>query len=100
MSMDFDASADTLPELEPVPSPSPPPFEVLNSSRCGLEIRHKDGAIFAFTLNAAHTGLAECRRPYEGADHEINRAAARRFAQAYAHETGMIFCPSSALTER
>jgi hypothetical protein len=43
-------------------------------------------------LNAAHTGLVDCRRPYESADHELYRAAARRFAQAHAHETGMIFC--------
>lgn len=86
----------TLSAFESVQAPSAAPFEIIAASRCGLEVRHQDGAIFAFTLNAAHTGLVECRRPYEGADHELYRAAARRFAQAHAHEAGLIFCPKVA----
>ncbi len=69
------------------------PFQILRQSACGIEIRHDDGPIFAFTLNSAHTGLIECRRPYEGAEHEIYRAAARRFAERNAHLAGLIFCP-------
>jgi hypothetical protein len=91
MSMDIGARDAAVSAFEPG-LPSGAPFEVVGASRCGLEVRHQDGAIFAFMLNAAHTGLVDCRRPYESADHELYRAAARRFAQAHAHETGMIFC--------
>jgi hypothetical protein len=96
MSMDLGARVSAVSAFEPARAASSAPFEVINASRCGLEVRHRDGAIFAFMLNAAHTGLVECRRPYEGADHELYRAAARRFAQAHAHEAGLIFCPRAA----
>ncbi|MDB5641723.1 MAG: hypothetical protein JWN07_1040 [Hyphomicrobiales bacterium] len=96
MSIDLAARADTVPAFEAGLSASTASFEVIGESRCGLEVRHRDGAIFAFMLNAAHTGLVDCRRPYEGADHELYRAAARRFAQTHAHEAGLIFCRKAA----
>ena len=95
MSMDLGAPAATVPAFEAC-IPAAAPFEVINESRCALEVRHQDGAIFAFVLNPAHTGLVECRRPYEGADHEIYRAGARRYAQAYADKAGLIYCPKDA----
>jgi hypothetical protein len=96
MSMDFAARAAIVPAFEAGLPCAAAPFEVISESRCGLEVRHRDGAIFAFVLNAAHTGLVECRRPYEGADHEMYRAGARRFAQAHADKAGLIFCPTTA----
>jgi len=96
MSMNLGAHVLAASAFEPGLPPSTAPFDVISASRCGLEVRHRDGAIFAFMLNPAHTGLVECRRPYEGADHELYRAAARRFAQAHAHEAGLIFCPKAA----
>ena len=95
MSMDFGAPSATVTAFQ-AGIPAAAPFEVISESRCGLEVRHQDGAIFAFVLNPAHTGLVECRRPYEGADHEIYRAGARRFAQAHADKAGLIFCPATA----
>jgi hypothetical protein len=94
MSMDLGAQT-SVSAFEPG-LPSAASFEVIGESRCGLEVRHQDGAIFAFMLNATHTGLVDCRRPYEGADHELYRAAARRFAQAHAHQAGLIFCRKAA----
>jgi hypothetical protein len=96
MSMDLAARAATVPAFAPALGCDAAPFEVISESRCGLEVRHQDGAIFAFVLNPAHTGLVECRRPYEGTDHEIYRAAARRFAQAHADKVGLIYCPKEA----
>ena len=96
MSMDLGARAAAAGAFTPGLSRAPAPFEVISESRCGLEVRHEGGAIFAFMLNAAHTGLVECRRPFEGADHEILRASARRFAERHAHEAGLIFCPKVA----
>ena len=92
MSMDLGARAATVPAFRPRLPQSDAPFEVISEGRWGLEVRHQDGAIFAFMRNATHTGLVDCRRPYESADHELYRAAARRFAQKHAAEAGLIFC--------
>jgi hypothetical protein len=96
MNMHVDASVAAVSAFTAAAPAASAQFEVISEGRCGLEIRHQDGAIFAFTLNASHTGLSECRRPYEGADHAIYRAAARRFAEAHAHRAGLIFCPRAA----
>ncbi|MDB5543451.1 MAG: hypothetical protein JWO64_600, partial [Hyphomicrobiales bacterium] len=57
MSMDFAARAAIVPAFEAGLPCAAAPFEVISESRCGLEVRHRDGAIFAFVLNAAHTVL-------------------------------------------
>lgn len=97
MSIELSAPALSVPRFSPAATAAPKPsFHLLREGRCGIEIRHQDGAIFAFMLNSTRTGLIDCRRPYESADHELYRAAARRFAERHAHDKGLIFCRTRA----
>jgi hypothetical protein len=70
-------------------------FRILRQGRC-IEVQHESGAIFAFLLNSARTGLIECRRPSDRPEHEVYRDAARRFCERVAHEAGLIFQPKAA----